>query len=75
MRVMASEQIHELDVVALTKDLRAEGLGPGHVGTVVHVYSPDQFEVEFVSQDGRTYALTTVSRDQLLRLQFEPAAA
>ena len=39
------------------------------------LYSPELFEVEFVSQEGHTYALTTVSRDQLLRLQFEPAAA
>ncbi len=66
----------ELDPVALTVDLPAQGLARGSVGTVVQVYTPDAFEVEFVDNDGRTYGLATLSTDQLLRLHFDaPAVA
>ena len=66
----------ELAVVALTVDLPAQGLARGHVGTIVHVYAPDTFEVEFVEPDGHTYARTTLIADQLLHLHFTaPAAA
>jgi hypothetical protein len=64
----------ELETVALTVDLPADGLSRGHVGTIVHVYAPDTFEVEFVDNDGRTYAVKTLTADQLLRLQFTAAA-
>ena len=67
--------IHELDVVALTADLPGNGLARGQVGTVVHQHSAEAFEVEFVDQEGRTYALLTLRYDQLLRLQFDPATA
>ena len=67
--------VHELDVVALTCDVPSDGLTRGQVGTVVHVHSPEAFEVEFVDNDGRTYALTTLRADQVLRLQFTPAEA
>ena len=66
----------DLETVALTVDLPAQGLTRGNVGTLVQVYGPDAFEVEFVDNDGRTYALATLTADQLLRLQFTaPAAA
>ena len=64
----------EYEVVALTVDLPAEGLARGNVGTIVHVYAPDAFEVEFADNDGQTYALATLRADQLLRLQFTAAA-
>ena len=67
--------INELDVVALTVDLPSLGLARGNVGTVVHVFAPDVFEVEFVENSGHTYGLATLRSDQLLRLQFSPAAA
>lgn len=75
MAPMESESIRELDVVALTADLKSEGLPRGSVGTVVQVYAPDIFEVEFVGSDGRTYGLSTINADQLIRLHFEPTAA
>lgn len=67
--------IQELDVVALTEDIPSENLLRGQVGTVVHVYSPTDFEVEFVDENGRTYALATLSASQLFRLRFGPVAA
>jgi hypothetical protein len=72
---MANQPIEELKVVALTIDLPAEGLYRGQVGTVVHVHTPDTFEVEFVDNDGRTYGLTTLRAEQLLRLHHSPVAA
>lgn len=85
-----SDSIGLLDVVALTEpipqstlvggfvdDPPAEGLLRGQVGTVVEVYGdpPEAYEVEFVDSCGETYALTTVRRDQLLLLHYEPVSA
>ena len=67
------ENIDELDVVALTTDVPAQRLTRGQVGTVVHKYTPEAFEVEFVDQEGRTYAITTLQHHQVLRLRFEVA--
>ena len=52
----------ELDTVALTRDIPANGLKAGDVGAVVHVY-PDgrTYEIEFVSLDGETLALLTLT--------------
>jgi hypothetical protein len=72
---MDHHQIHELDVVALTVDLPALKLIRGQVGTVVFVYAPDAFEVEFVDEDGHTYGLATLTASQLLRLHYKPIAA
>jgi hypothetical protein len=65
----------ELDVVALTADVPEHGLVRGQVGTIVHVYAPDTFEVEFVDNSGRTYALATLRAQQLMLLHYEPVAA
>jgi hypothetical protein len=63
------------DVVTLTVDLPAHGLVRGQVGTIVEQYSPEAFEVEFVDNGGRTYALVPLKSRQLLVLQYEPARA
>ncbi len=60
----------ELDTVAVTVDLPADNLARGNVGTIVTVLAADTFAVEFVDNDGRTYALATLRADQLLQLQF-----
>ena len=65
----------ELDVVALTVDLPDSCLVTGNVGTIVHVYAPGAYEVEFVDNGGHTYGLLTLRSDQILRLQFAPVAA
>jgi hypothetical protein len=57
---MEEYSFQELDTVALTVDLPGEGLTKGSVGTVVQIYTPGAFEVEFAGNDGRTYALVTL---------------
>lgn len=47
-----------LDVVALLEDLPEINLYRGQVGTIVEVYEPGIFEVEFSDNDGRAYAMT-----------------
>ena len=53
--------IKEHDRVILMKDLPAEGLVGGDVGTVVHIYpSGVAFEVEFMTLNGDTVAVVTI---------------
>ena len=66
--------VHELDVVALTRDVRDSGLVRGQVGTVVMVLSPDAYEVEFVDTTGRTYGLVTVKSSEIMLLHHERVA-
>lgn len=61
-----------LDVVALIKDLPEQNLYKGQVGTIVEVYEPDFFEVEFVDLQGKTYAIETISSSQLMQLYYQP---
>jgi hypothetical protein len=68
-----NDQIKLLDVVALMEDMPDEKLYRGQVGTVVEVYAPDVFEVEFVEHGtGHTYAMTSVRAEQLLLLHYAP---
>ena len=58
--------IKELDVVVLTKDLEEYPLKRGDVGTVVHVHdSGKAYEVEFVTDEGKTIAVVTLSAQDL----------
>jgi len=53
--------IEEHDRVVLKTPVAEEGLEPGDVGTVIHVYSDgDAYEVEFTTLDGRTAAVVTI---------------
>lgn len=61
-----------LDVVALTEDLPNLKLYKGQVGTVIEVYEPEVFEVEFVDIQGKTYALETLNAIQLMQLYYTP---
>ncbi len=72
---MRQDPIKLLDVVALLVDKPADGLLTGHVGTVVEVFSPDDFEIEFLDPSGHTFALTELKRNELLLLKHEPVAA
>lgn len=59
--------INELDTVVLTRDIPDAGLKEGDVGAVVHRYAnAATFEVEFVTAEGRTVALLTLT-DQDIR--------
>ncbi len=64
-------QIQLLDVVALLEDCEDIGLSRGQVGTVVEVYKPGIFEVEFSDNQGRTYALETLPDNKLLLLHHQ----
>lgn len=65
-----------LDVVALVADLPDQDSVRGQVGTVVEVLAPGVYEVEFCeAATGRTYAITALPADQLLRLQYAPVKA
>jgi hypothetical protein len=67
---MASPSIELLDVVTLLTDLPEHNLFRGQVGTVVEVYEPDAFEVEFVDKNGHTYGLETLKAEHLLLLHY-----
>lgn len=63
--------IQELDNVILTEDLPEYGLEKGDIGTIVLVHRGSEgYEVEFVTLDGKTVAVTT-----LLASQVRPIAS
>jgi hypothetical protein len=62
-----------LNTVALTQDLPALNLRKGQVGTIVELYEPNVFEVEFVDRQGKTYAVETLNANQLMQLHHQPA--
>src|SRR2546430_7146898 len=58
--------IRELDTVVLVHDLNAYGLTQGDVGAVVHCYKDGvTFEVEFVTGEGTTIAVLTLSQPDI----------
>jgi hypothetical protein len=58
--------LKELDQVVLTKRLEALSLEPGDVWTVMLIHEAGWgFEVEFVTLDGQTYAVTTLMADEV----------
>lgn len=61
-----------LDVVVLTKDSPKLSLRKGQVGTVVEVYDHNDFEVEFVDLQGKTYALETLNANELMQIHYSP---
>jgi hypothetical protein len=55
--------ILELDTVVLTHDIDEYGLKQDDIGTVMHCYKDGAaFEVEFVTAEGRTIALLTLTQ-------------
>ena len=60
-----------LDVVALIEDLPELGLYRGQVGTIVEVYEPGVFEVEFSDINGRAYAIETLNADRMMLLHYQ----
>mgnify|MGYP001374651930 CR=1 FL=1 len=61
-----------LDVVALLENLPDRQLYRGQVGTIVEVYEPQVFEVEFSDLEGRAYAMETLTEEQLMVLYHYP---
>lgn len=58
--------IKELDTVVLTHDIKEHSLTDGDIGAVVHCYGDNNaFEVEFVTAEGRTIAVLTLTADDI----------
>jgi hypothetical protein len=58
--------IKEHDCVVLNVDLPGEGLAAGDIGTVVHVHRVGEgYEVEFITLDGQTVAVSTLLANQV----------
>jgi hypothetical protein len=58
--------IKELDLVALTADLRANDLVAGDIGTVVLVHGESKgYEVEFMTSDGETIGVLSLAANQI----------
>ncbi len=58
--------INELESVVLTEDLPDLGLKSGDIGTVVLVHRGGEgYEVEFVTLDGETVAVISLSANQV----------
>ena len=66
------DELELLSEVAVLRDLPEHGLVRGQVGTVVEVLSPEAAEVEFVDDEGRTYALAALDRVEVMRLHHRP---
>jgi hypothetical protein len=55
----------ELNTIVLTTDLPEHGLQAGDLGTVVLIHTHGGYEVEFVTLDGETLAVVSLSPDQV----------
>ena len=59
-------KIKELDQVVLLKDLPEHGLRSGDIGTIVLIHNGGEgYEVEFMTLDGETVAVTTLMANEL----------
>lgn len=62
--------IRELALVVLARDIEEHGLKQGDVGTIVHCYKDaSALEVEFVSAEGKTIALLTLTSADVRPMQ------
>jgi hypothetical protein len=58
--------IKEHERIVLLARIPQEGLEPGDVGTVVHVYADGKaYEVEFVALDGHTRTVATLEANEV----------
>ena len=57
--------MNELDMAVLTTDLPEHSLKVGDLGTVVLVHRHGGYEVEFMTLDGGTVAVVSLSPDQV----------
>ena len=58
--------IEELDLVVLTHDIEGHDLKSSDVGTVVHCYDDNiEFEVEFITAEGKTIAVLTLTIEDI----------
>ncbi|MBI4745243.1 MAG: DUF4926 domain-containing protein [Deltaproteobacteria bacterium] len=56
----------ELDTVVLTHDIEKNDLRSGDVGAIVHCYTDaEAYEVEFVTAEGKTVSVLTLSEEEI----------
>ena len=60
--------IKELDAFVLTHDVKEHNLKRGDVGAVIHCYPAVGFEVEFVTGEGKTATVLTLTGDDIRRM-------
>ena len=72
---MAPTSASNLDVVALLTDIPEQGLVRGQVGTVVEQLTDNVFEVEFIDDEGQTYAELALRDSELLVLHHRRVRA
>ena len=67
--------IKELDNVVLTVDLPQHGLTAGDIGSVVMVHTENEgYEVEFMTLDGETLAVTSLVSAQVRPISHKEIA-
>ena len=70
-----SDVIRELDEIVLTCDLPDQRLTAGDIGTVVLVHGEGKgYEVEFMTLDGETIAVSTLRADQVRGVHHDEIA-
>ena len=57
--------INELETAVLTEDLPEHGLKQGDVGTVVLLHGHAGYEIEFMTLDGETIAVVSLTSRQV----------
>lgn len=57
--------LKELETVVLKTDLAEHGLSRGDLGTIVLVHDEHGYEVEFMTLDGETVAVVSLTPDQV----------
>ncbi len=67
--------LRELDSIVLTVDLPEHGLRRGDVGTVVLVHGERGYEAEFMTLDGETVAVVSLSPDQVRQVRRREIAS
>jgi hypothetical protein len=59
-----------LDTIAVTENIPEHNLYRGQVGTIVEILAPNTYEVEFVDNEGQTYAMLALNTNQFLVLHY-----
>ena len=66
-----AQQLKLMDMVAVLNGSGEPEIQAGDVGTIVELLPPDGLEVEFLSRDGRTRHIGTLSTGDVLVLNRE----
>lgn len=67
--------LREFDSIVLTVDLPEYGLRRGDVGTVVLMHGERGYEAEFMTLDGETVAVVSLSPDQVRQVRHREIAS